>query len=88
MQDGAPSYAAGEIKEDLRERRIIVIYWPPFSPNLNPIKKVWHIIKNYLQDNYPKNMSYNRLRAAINNMWEKVGRFKLEELINGIKVRC
>jgi transposase len=40
MQDGMPSYTTGETKEDLRERGIIIIYWPPFSPNLNPIKKV------------------------------------------------
>ena len=88
MQDSAPSYAAGETKEDLQECRIIIIYWPPFSPDLNPIKRVQYIMKNYLQDNYPENMLYNRLRAAVNNTWEKVGRFELEELINSIKVRC
>ena len=48
MQDGASRHAAADIKEDLRERGIIVIFWPPFSFNLNPIKMVWHIIKNYL----------------------------------------
>jgi len=88
MQDGAPGHAAGETKEDLRERGIIIIYWPPFSPDLKPIKKVWNIMKNYLQDNYPENMLYDRLRAAVNDAWEKVGRFKLEELINGMKARC
>ena len=48
MQDRAPRYAAADIKKDLQERGIIVIFWPPFSPNLNPIKRVWNIIKNYL----------------------------------------
>jgi len=87
MQDGAPGHATGETKEDLQERGIIVIFWPPFSPNLNPIKRVWHIMKNYLQDNYPKNMSYNRLRKAIKDAWEKVERFKLEELIKSMQER-
>lgn len=33
-------------------------------------------------------MLYNRLRAAVKDAWEKVGRYKLEELINSIKERC
>lgn len=40
MQDGAPGHAAGETKQDLAERGIIVIFWPAFSPDLNPIKRV------------------------------------------------
>ena len=59
MQDGVPGHAAADTRKDLLERGVIVIYWPPFSPNLNPIEKVWHIIKNYLQDHYPENISYD-----------------------------
>ena len=88
MQDGAPGHAAGDTKQDLEERGIIVIFWPPFSPDLNPIERVWHIIKNYLQDNYPENMSYDRLRVAVKDAWDKVGRFEFEELINSMKSRC
>ena len=40
MQDGTPSHAAANTKKDLKERGVIVIYWPPFSPDLNPIEKV------------------------------------------------
>ena len=65
MQDRVPSHAAADTRKDLKERGVIVIYWPPFSPDLNPIEKVWHIMKNYLQDHYPKNMSYDQLRTAV-----------------------
>ena len=40
IQDGAPGYAAADTKKELRERRIIVIFWPLFSPDLNPIDRV------------------------------------------------
>ena len=45
-------------------------------------------MKNYLQDNYLENMTYNRLRATVKEAWEKVGRHKFEELIQSIPARC
>ena len=35
MQDGAPGHRGGETKKELEEHEIIVIYWPPYSPDLN-----------------------------------------------------
>jgi len=48
---------------------------------------VWHIMKNYLQDNYPENMSYDRLRAAVKDAWDKVGRHEFEDLIRSMRER-
>jgi hypothetical protein len=33
-------------------------------------------------------MSYDRLREAVKDAWEKVGRFQLEELIGSMQERC
>ena len=40
MQDGAPGHSAANTSLELREQGIEVIYWPPYSPDLNPIEKV------------------------------------------------
>ena len=88
IQDGALGYTVGETKQELEERRITVIFWPLFSPDLNPIERVQYIIKNYLQDNYPEKMLYDQLRVAVKDTQDKIGRYKFEELINSIKDRC
>jgi len=88
MQDGAPGHAASDTKKDLQERGITVIYWPPYSPDLNPIERIWHIMKNYIQDKYPEVMSYEALRVAVNDAWEQIGVIELEELIMSMPERC
>lgn len=88
MQGRAPGHAATDTKEDLRERGITVIFWPPFPPDLNPIGRVWHIMKNYLQDNYPETMSYDRLIVAVKDTWEKVGAHEFKALIESMQERC
>jgi hypothetical protein len=88
MQDGAPGHAAADTRQDLRERGVIVIFWPPFSPDLNPIERVWHIMKNYLQDNYPEVMGYDQLRAAVQDAWDKVRESEFRELIESMPARC
>ena len=81
MQDGAPSHSTGEIKQELESRGITVIFWPPYSLDLNPIESVWYIMKNYLQDNYLEVMGYDQLWAVVTNAWNKVGQFEFKELI-------
>ena len=48
MQDGASSHTAAETLRDFAKRGIRVIFWPLYSPNLNPIKMVWDNMKNWI----------------------------------------
>jgi hypothetical protein len=45
-------------------------------------------MKNYFQDNYPENMNYDRLRAAVKNTWKKVGEYEFRALIESMPARC
>ena len=40
MQDGAPSHTAAATINELIERGVITIIWPPYLLDLNPIKTV------------------------------------------------
>ena len=48
MQDGASCHVAKKVKKWLGEKKIKVLDWPGNSPDLNPIKNLWNIMKNRL----------------------------------------
>ena len=88
MQDRVVGHTAGVTRIKLRERGIEVIYWPAFSQDRNPIERVWHIMKNYLEDNFPENMSYDRLREAVKEGWANVGPHEYRGLVESMPARC
>lgn len=89
MQDGAPGHSAGETYTELRERGITVIYWPAYSPDLNPIETVWNWMKQYIEETYGDvQLSYDRLRAAVQEAWDSITEQRLQELIGTMGQRC
>ena len=65
IQDSAPAYAAADTLIELQERGITIIYWLPYSPDLNLIKTCWNWIKDYIKDKYrlKENLNYDKLRV-------------------------
>jgi hypothetical protein len=88
MHDNAPGHAASYTVQELRERGVTVIYWPPFSPDLNPIETIWNKMKDYIENHFPEKMSYDRLRAAVKEAWESVESEVFEDLIKEMQDRC
>ena len=46
VQDNAKPHVAGKFKEYIETRIPIIIKYPPYSPDLNPIEKIWGNLKN------------------------------------------
>jgi len=90
MQDNAPGHAAKYTREELEDRGIRVIDWPPYSPDLNPIEAVWNIMKDWIQEHYgdQDKLSYNTLRNAVREAWDAVTPEQLDELIGSMPARC
>lgn len=48
MQDHAPGHSAKHTIEEFGRLGIRLIIWPPYSPDLNPIKLIWDIMKDWI----------------------------------------
>ena len=88
IQDNAPGHIAQYTRKELGLRGISMIFWPPFSPDLNPIETVWDIMKDYIQDYYEKKLSYDKLRIAVKTAWDMITEDKLAELLSTMHKRC
>ena len=93
QQDSAPGHRAGFTLAELQERGIKPIFWPPFSPDLNPIETVWNKIKDYIEARYPdlpggKQYTYDRLRGIVQEAWDLITPELLGDLLGTIKERC
>lgn len=82
MQDNALGHSAAYTLQELSNRGISTIAWPPFSPDLNPIEAVWNIMKNWIQFHYgdETKLSYDRLRQAVMDAWNAVSEEQLKQL--------
>jgi len=71
------------------ERGIYTIYWPPYSPDLNPIETIWNWIKDYIENRFGDvQLSYDNLRAAVKEGWEAITIEQLNSLIDSMRERC
>ena len=87
MQDNAPSHTAAQTLQDLRERQIEMLSWPPHSPDLNIIENAWDFMKDYVGNHFPEFMGYNQLRLAVEEAWEAIPEEFFIERLNSMPER-
>jgi transposase len=82
MQDNAPAHRHRATIEDLAERGVIVINWPPYSPDLNPIESLWNMMKDWIEKHYPNDRyTYSEVRQQVLEAWAAVTQEDLDRLI-------
>jgi transposase len=77
LQDGAPCHTSKKVMEFLKEKRIAVMDWPCNSPDLNPIKNLWSILKKKLKDDHTSDQEAVGDTAQRSN--EKTGALHAQE---------
>ena len=93
MQENAPSYSTRATKAELSGRGINLLTWPPFSLDLNPIKHVWDLMKDYMEEKYPKLEGKSgepgeRLLQIVVEAWDSVFSEYLLHLIESMPIKC
>ena len=98
IQDNALVHKAYLVQEWLTnwvyKNKVKVIDWPPYSPDLNPIKNLWKLFKNIIYNKFPelldmlKNQnSLSRLENAAKECWMELRKKVLEAEIRSMPDR-
>ncbi len=70
QQELAPAHTAKGTKSWFNDHGVTVLDWPANSPDLNPIKNLWGIVKRKMRDTRPNNT--DDLKAAIKATWASI----------------
>ena len=70
QQDNAEPHSARVTKVWLRSKRVRVLDWPAYSPDLSPIENVWHIVKRKIRQRRPRTVE--QLKSYNKQEWEGI----------------
>jgi transposase len=79
IQDNASIHTTRKVRDWFLEQGILVCDWPPYSPDLNPIKHVWRRLKEFVFENHPEltnisgdNNACEALGLALQEAWNSI----------------
>ena len=79
QQDNAPAHTARSTTRFLEERSVVVMKWPPKSPDLNPIENLWDTVEAKVRQDTAT--SRNELWGKILVAWNSIDNNIIETLI-------
>lgn len=87
QQDNARPHVSKSTKDWFSLREIELLYWPAFSPDLNPIENLWGELSRMVYANGRVYNSLNELQTAIMCNWFEIKQTLCEKLINSMSSR-
>ena len=85
QQDGATAHTAYYTKEWFNDNNIKTIPWPPYSPDLNPIKNIWAWIDRELAK--VQISTLGQLKDVLKKTWYRVPEAMCENLVESMPRR-
>jgi transposase len=98
LHDNGPTFKSHLVQRWLRKyaqrEGVILINWPPYSPDLNPIENLWSILKERICTRYPElsdmpktQAAKDRLIEAAQELWHELEDEVFENLLNSMPKR-
>ena len=85
QQDNAPAHKSRSTMQFFAQNGLDVLPWPPQSPDLNPCKNLWSLMKGRLEDREIHGLG--ELRLAAEQEFNRVTREDLQTLIESMPRR-
>ena len=75
IADNARYYKNKDLKEWIKDTKIIQVFLPPYSPNLNIIERLWKFLKKkVINSNFFR--TKHEFRDAVHTFFENVSKYK------------
>ena len=72
MDDGASCHSCNLVADFCDEKGILRPFWPPNSPDMNPIEWVWGNLKNWLTARRATPKNLDELKVLIQQFWNEL----------------
>ncbi len=85
QQELAPAHTAKGTKSWFNDQGITVLDWSANSPDLNPIKNIWGMVKRKMRDTRPNNA--DELKPTVKETWASIPPQQFHKLITSMPRR-
>ncbi|CAF2133106.1 unnamed protein product [Rotaria magnacalcarata] len=85
QHDNDPKHTSRIVKNWLDKHRVKRLIWPPFSPDMNPIKHLWDELERRMKEHQPKNQK--ELRETLQAEWQNIGPDVTNKLVESVPNR-
>lgn len=86
QHDNDPKHTSKIVQTYLDRKDTSVLKWPPYSPDLNPIENLWHIMKNRIEKRDEK--TEEEFLQELQTIWNNIPAQTLRNLIDSMRDRC
>jgi len=85
QQDNDPKHTSHTAIDWFNEKRIRLVSWPSYSPDLNPMENVWGFIKKEIAKKRPRSLT--ELEQNLQELWSRLTDEYLEALVASMPKR-